>query len=158
MALKIGCMNTPANFSLFPIDPRVAYAGPDPPSEEVRNILEAYREYYPKAGYHPPWIGYFVKRDDFPVGACGFVSAPVGNRVEIAYGTFREFEGQGVASWACGALVTLARNADPTLVITAKTAPEENASTAILKRHGFRFIGIVQDHEIGDAWGWELCG
>ena len=149
-------MKITEKYSLFPIDPRAGYDGPESASEAVQNILEAYREYYPKAGYHPPWIGYFVKRGDCPVGACGFVSAPVGNRVEIAYGTFREFEGQGVASYACGALVALARNAEPALLITAKTAPEENASTTILKRHGFRFTGIVQDHEIGDAWGWEL--
>jgi len=119
-------------------------------------MLRAYAEYYPKVGYHKPWIGYWVKRADAIAGTCGFVSPPAGNRVEIAYGTFGEFEGQGVATYACGALIALAREADPTLVITAKTAPELNASTRILKRYGFEFTGVVQDHEIGDAWEWVL--
>jgi ribosomal-protein-alanine N-acetyltransferase len=43
---------------------------------------------------------------------------------------------------------------DPGLIITAKTAPEENASVAILRRNGFEFTGIVQDDGIGDAWEW----
>ena len=143
--------------SLIPIDPHAGPTRPEYASEDCRNILKAYREYYPKVGYHKPWIGYFVKRADKIVGTCGFVSPPVANRVEIAYGTFGEFEGQGIATFACGALISLARGTDPTLVITAKTAPEENASTRILKRHGFEYSGIVQDHEIGDAWEWVLC-
>jgi hypothetical protein len=35
--------------------------------------------------------------------------------------------------------------------ITAKTAPQENASTKILRKNGFTFSKIVQDEEIGDA-------
>ena len=45
---------------------------------------------------------------------------------------------------------------DPTLLITAKTAPEHNASTKILEKNGFVFTAIVQDDEIGDAWLWKL--
>lgn len=144
------------NLILTPIDPHADMARAEYASEDCRNILEACREYYPKVGYHPPWIGYFVNREERIVGTCGFVSPPVGNRVEIAYSTFREFEGQGVATGASRALISLARQTDPSLVITAKTAPEHNASTRILQRHGFEFSGIVQDHEIGDAWEWVL--
>lgn len=144
------------NMILIPIDPQGDPSRPDYASEDCQNILNAYREYYPKVGYHMPWIGYFVKREGRIVGTCGFVSPPVGNRVELAYGTFREFEGQGVATFASGALISLARETDRALVITAKTAPEHNASTRILSRHGFEFTGIVQDHEIGDAWEWVL--
>jgi RimJ/RimL family protein N-acetyltransferase len=144
------------NLTLIPIDPHADIARPEYASDDCRSILEAYREYYPKVGYHTPWIGYFVKREERSVGTCGFVSPPVGNRVEIAYGTFREFEGQGVATYASRALISLARQTDPALVITAKTAPEHNASTRILIRHGFEYSGIVKDHEIGDAWEWVL--
>lgn len=151
-------MHLVKNLSLLPIDPNANADRPEYDSDDCRNILEAYKDYYPTVGYHAPWIGYFIKSEDRIVGSCGFVSQPVGNRVEVAYMTFPQFEGQGVATYACGALVTLAWVTDPTLTITAKTAPEDNASTHILKRHGFRFIGVVPDHEIGDAWGWELPG
>jgi RimJ/RimL family protein N-acetyltransferase len=75
--------------------------------------------------------------------------------VEIAYWTFPAFEGQGIASFVCRELVAISQKADPTLVITAKTRPEHNASTKILQKNGFRHAGVVQDHEIGDAWLWE---
>jgi hypothetical protein len=40
------------------------------------------------------------------------------------------------------------------VIITAKTAPEHNASTKILEKNNFVFTEIVQDEEIGDAWLW----
>ncbi len=125
------------------------YASPD-----CQSIFEAYPAYYYKVGYNPPWIGYFVIRDAEVVGVGGFVGKPKDNEVEIAYGTFKDHEGQGIASYACQQLITIANTIDPSLVITAKTAPEHNASTKILSRNGFEFTGIVQDEEIGDAWKW----
>ena len=53
-------------------------------------------------------------------------------------------------------MVRLARAVDRSLTLTAKTEPQENASTRILRKHGFEQAGMVQDHEIGDAWLWEL--
>jgi RimJ/RimL family protein N-acetyltransferase len=76
--------------------------------------------------------------------------------VEIAYWTFNEFEGQGIASFACRELVKISQNADPNVIITAKTAPEHNASTKIVEKNGFVFTEVVQDEEIGDAWLWTL--
>lgn len=134
-------------------DPGLAlYANPD-----CQEIFKSYPDYYYKTGYAPPWTGYFVLREGQVVGACGFTGQPVNGQVEVAYGTFKQFEGQGIASFSCQALVNIARTTDPALVIMAKTAPEENASTKILKRNGFVFNGIVQDEGIGDAWEWILA-
>ena len=121
---------------------------------DCQEILKSYPDYYYKVGYNPPWIGYFVMRNQKVVGVCGFTGRPKIGRVEIAYSTFKEYEGQGIASFSCRLLITIAQSADPTLIITAKTAPEHNASTTILKRNGFEFTGIVQDEDIGDAWEW----
>ena len=33
---------------------------------------------------------------------------------------------------------------------------ENNASTTILKRNGFKYVGIVNDEEDGDVWEWEF--
>lgn len=125
-------------------------------NENCKEIFMSYPSYYYKVGYHPPWIGYFVMQDNKVVGVAGFISKPVNGRVEIAYGTFPEYQRQGIASFACQTLINIAKSEDADVVITAKTAPEINASVTILKRHGFIYTGIVQDEEIGDAWEWVL--
>jgi len=125
-------------------------------SDNCQIILNSYDDYYQVIGYVLPWIGYFVIRQNDIVGSCGFTGQPKEGKVEIAYWTFKEFEGQGIASFSCKELVSISRQTDPTLTITAKTAPEQNASTKILQKNGFKFIEIVQDHEIGDAWLWTL--
>lgn len=126
-------------------------------SADCQSAFKMWEEYYPKIGFHLPWVGYFVKNDNHIVGCCAFTGPPaVDNKVEIAYWTFKQFEGQGISTSSCRQLISMAKKADSTITITAKTAPENNASTAILKRCGFIFSGIVQDHEIGDAWEWTL--
>ena len=123
-------------------------------SSECRLLLDAYEDVYPKIGFELPGVGYVVMREKRIVGSCGFVGQPKDGNVEIAYWTFKEFEGQGVASFACQELISIAHKADPSIRVTAKTAPENNASTKILEKNGFVFEEIVQDHEIGDAWLW----
>src|SRR2546423_9919282 len=125
------------------------YANPD-----CQEIFISYPSYYYKVGYNPPWIGYFVIRDEKVVGVGGFTGKPKNGKVEIAYGTFKEFEGQGIASFTCKELIAIVKSAKPDVIITAKTAPVNNASTTILKRNGFEYAGIVQDEGIGDAWEW----
>ena len=125
-------------------------------STDCQNLINSMNEYYPKIGFIIPWVGYFVLRNNQIVGTGGFTGQPVEGKVEIAYWTFKEFEGQGVASFTCKELISISKNTDPQLVITAKTAPEHNASTKILQKNGFEFSGIVQDVEIGDAWLWVL--
>jgi [ribosomal protein S5]-alanine N-acetyltransferase len=125
-------------------------------NEFCKEIFTSYPAYYHKTGYNPPWIGYFIIRDTAVVGVGGFTGAPKNGRVEIAYGTSKEFEDQGIASFVCRQLISISQTTDPSLIITAKTAPENNASTKILSRNGFIFTGIVQDEDIGDAWEWVL--
>lgn len=125
-------------------------------SADCQTLLQIYDDYYPKTGFNLPWVAYLVLRENKVVGVCSFTSQPDNGKVEIAYWTFKEFEGQGIASFACKELIKIAQNADPKITITAKTAPEHNASTKILENNKFIFSGIVQDNEIGDAWLWVL--
>ncbi len=125
-------------------------------NDYCREIFKSYPAYYYKTGYNPPWIGYVVLRDETVVGVGGFTGAPKDKKVEIAYGTRKEWEGQGIASFTCRQLIVVAKATDPNVIITAKTAPEQNASVSILKGNGFVFTGIVQDDDIGDAWEWIL--
>lgn len=123
-------------------------------SSDCQMLLAMYDDFYPKIGYNFPWVGYFVVMQGKIVGSCSFVGQPVDGKVEISYWTFKEFEGQGIASFACNELVTIAKQEDRNLIITAKTAPEKNASTQILEKNNFEFTEIVQDNEIGNAWLW----
>jgi len=125
-------------------------------SDDCQLLLKSYDEYYFKIGFNLPWVGYFVVRDNQIVGSCGFTGQPKEGKVEIAYWTFKEFEGNRIASFACNELISITQKSDPSILITAKTAPEENASTKILRKSGFTFSEIVQDEEIGDAWLWIL--
>jgi [ribosomal protein S5]-alanine N-acetyltransferase len=145
-------------YHLLSISPNVDKSNPLFNNEDCQQLIDIYENYYPQVGYIKPWIGYFVIRDHEVVGSCGFTSAPSEGRVEIAYWTFAKYEGQGVASYACAALIEIALKENSSLIITAKTAPEFNASTKILQKNNFIYKGIVQDHEIGDAWLWELKG
>lgn len=106
-------------------------------------------------GFEPPWIGYVCVSDDTPVGCCAFVGPPKDGAVEISYFTLPAFEGRGFASQAAAHMVAIARRAGG-VAITAKTMPEENASTKILRRNGFAHVGETEDHEIGVAWLWRL--
>ena len=119
-------------------------------------LLKTYDEYYLKIGFNLPWVGYFVTRENQIVGTCGFTGKPIEGKVEIAYWTFKEFEKQGIASFSCKELIQISQQTDPTIIVTAKTAPEYGASTKILQNNGLIFTKIVQDEEIGDAWLWTL--
>jgi len=125
-------------------------------SVECQQLLEIYKDYYPKIGFNIPWVAYLVIMQNQVVGSCSFTGQPKEGKVEIAYWTFQEFEGKGIGSFACKELVLIAQKTDPTIIITAKTAPQENASTKILQKNGFAFSEIVKDEEIGDAWLWMI--
>jgi [ribosomal protein S5]-alanine N-acetyltransferase len=125
-------------------------------SAECRQVIDAMSDYYPKIGFNKPWIGYFAFNNNRVVGTGGFTGPPKGGKIEIAYWTFKEFEGQGVASFVCKELIAIAKTTSHDIIITAKTAPEHNASSKVLQNNGFTFTEIVKDDEIGDAWLWTL--
>jgi [ribosomal protein S5]-alanine N-acetyltransferase len=121
---------------------------------ECQNLFTIYEDYYKTIGFNPPWIGYLAIRDNLVVGCCSFTGSPKLGKVEIAYFTFKDYEGQGVASFCCRELIRICKLTDPGVIITAKTAPEHNSSTHILERNGFQFSSVVQDADIESAWEW----
>lgn len=123
-------------------------------SENCQMLLKIYDGYYREIGYNFPWVGYFVIKENQIVGSCGFKGGPKDGKVEIAYWTFENYEGQGISTFSCKQLVTISQEFDSEIIVTATTLPENNASTKILQKNGFEYTGIVQDHEIGDAWLW----
>ena len=124
-------------------------------NRECLAALEVYPDYYKRVGYNPPWIGYFVADDkNEMVGCGGYKGKPKVDTVEIAYGTFKKFEGQGVGTQICRQLVLLSLQTDPAIKIRARTLPENHASIGILKRNGFECLGLVYDEDDGDVLEW----
>jgi RimJ/RimL family protein N-acetyltransferase len=125
-------------------------------STNCQQLINSMNEYYALIGFNKPWIGYFAFNNNQVVGTGGFTGQPNNGKVEIVYWTFKEFEGRGVASFICNELIKITKSTNTTIIITAKTAPEHNASTKILQHNGFLFTEIIKDDEIGDAWLWTL--
>lgn len=112
-------------------------------------------DFYKKIGFNPPWICYYAELDGELVGGFAFKGKPVNNRVEIAYVVFPAHQNQGVGSRGAKALVTLAAETDPNIVVTARTLPEENYSVRLLRKNNFKWLGVVEDEEDGTLWEWE---
>ena len=102
----------------------------------------------------PPWCGYIGRRDGNPVGFGGFKSAPVDGVVELGYLTFPAHEGTGVATDVTMLMLAVARYGGVTLVL-AHTLPEHNASTKVLQKCGFAWVGEIHDPNEGIVWRWE---
>ena len=115
-------------------------------------------DFYKKVGYNPPWISYYVKIENELVGAAAFKGKPVNGKIEIAYGTFGKYRNQGNGTSICRQLVNLSLKTDPSVTITARTLPEENFSTKLLRKNDFVFGGTVIDPEDGEVWEWIFKG
>jgi ribosomal-protein-alanine N-acetyltransferase len=140
------------NIKFIAIQPETPILTESPQKE----ICQSMRQLYARVGFHKPWIGYLVHNDsNHCVGTCGYKSAPQSGRVEIAYFTFPQFEGLGVATVMTRHLVSLALNTDPKLKVFAQTLPEKNASTSVLNKNDFKYIGEVIHPEDGLVWEWE---
>lgn len=106
-----------------------------------------------------PWVHGFslVERaTGAAVGRCGFKGPPTDDgMVEIAYGIDPDHQGKGYATEAADALVSYALDDFRVRAVWAHTLPQTNASTRVLAKCGFRFIGEVVDPEDGLVWRWE---
>ncbi|APZ93350.1 GNAT family N-acetyltransferase [Fuerstiella marisgermanici] len=124
--------------------------------ELLNAVVDSTVALYQKVGFLRPWIGYLAVENGRALGTCGFKSPPANGQAEIAYFTFPEHEGKGVATWMARQIVKRAQDADNCVTIAAQTLPAENASTSILRKLGFRFIGTVEHDEDGTVWEWKL--
>ena len=106
-----------------------------------------------------PWShGFFLvhKTDARVIGGAGYKGAPdADGMVEIAYGVVPPYEGKGYATEAAAALVSYAFDQESVRLLRAHTMPEPNASTHVLRKNGFHFVGDVIDPEDGPVWRWE---
>src|ERR1700726_1194755 len=124
--------------------------------EGVEVTYAANADLYRRVGFVEPWVSYVAVDSGTAVGGGAFVGPPRENRVEIAYFTLPEFQGRSHATRTASALVAIAREAVPGIVVIAFTLQEHNASTRILQRLGFNLFGNARDADVGDVWEWRL--
>lgn len=142
---------------------RLIEIGPDgSPGDElalsafIRSVCAQTAALYQRSGFQRPWNAYLAEQSGQLVGTCAFKSPPRQGRVEIAYYTFPEHAGQGIATDMARQLTEIAAATDPTLQIIAQTLPDESASTAVLRKLGFDLLGTVQHPEDGEVWEWRM--
>jgi len=143
--------------SLIPIDGEGAPLGFDGKLPEFASqVLEATANLYKSVGFEEPWVGYLAVENLIPVGTCGFKSAPRDKRVEIAYFTFPEFEGRGLATAMARELVAIAQRHEPGVVVAAQTLPERNASHRVLEKLGFEVVETIDHPDDGMVLEWQF--
>lgn len=106
----------------------------------------------------PPWSGFlFVDRPaGVLVGNGGLVAPPdARGAVEIGYEIAPQYWNKGYATEAARALVALAREHGASIV-EAHTLAETNASNAVLKKIGMRFVEELPNDEVGAVWRWRV--
>lgn len=90
------------------------------------------------------------------MGSGGFVGPPDCGVVEVGYEIAPEFRRHGYATAATRAMVAKAAAAGGVHTVIAHTLADENPSTGVLRRVGFRFAGERPDQEQGAVWRWDL--
>jgi len=124
--------------------------------ETAKEVCQQTAALYRSAGSVAPWLGYLVLENEIVVGTCAFRSPPRNREVEIAYFTFPDFEGQGLATEMARQLIEIAQATVPGIRIFAFTLREKNASNRILQKLGFGFAGETRDEDDRVVWRWEL--
>jgi ribosomal-protein-alanine N-acetyltransferase len=91
---------------------------------------------YRRVGFNPPWIGYLALSGPEVVGTCSFTSQPHLGKVEIAYFTFPQFEGRGMATSMARALIEIAGTTGREIQVTPRRCQPRTPSCG---SSGFNF-------------------
>jgi [ribosomal protein S5]-alanine N-acetyltransferase len=108
------------------------------------------------AGHSLPWSTTFLIVNDENsriVGGCGFKTAIEHGRVEVGYGVALSAQGKGAATTAVNLLVRMAFAAGATEVL-AEVAPDNQASTRVVQKAGFKNIGSILDRDNEHVVRW----
>lgn len=143
----------PAPMILIPITHTLLATTPVAGSAFLRALCESNLANYPAAGAKPPWMAYLAEESGSCVGACAFKAPPDDDGVEIAYFTFPENEGQGVATRMAAALIAIAAE-HGVQAVRASSLPDNRASGRVLDKLGFERVGSLKHPEAGELWAW----
>lgn len=96
--------------------------------------------------------GIILKAESRMVGDICFVGEPDGEgEIELGYGTYEPYRGNGYMTEAVGCILEWAKRQDNVKSVFAQTAKDNPASFAILKKNNFEQVG--EDEQI---FNWRL--
>lgn len=111
------------------------------------------------SGAEVGWWTYFPvhKQEKCMIGSGGYAGKPnEEGSVEIGYEIAPAWRGQGYATEFAMGLIQDAFKYPEVKRIIAHTLGTENASTAVLKKCGFKKTKDLEDPDEGTVWEWEL--
>lgn len=144
-----------APIELLPIGPEGQVDGLlQPLPAQVARVAQATAVLYGVEGFEPPWICYLARRGETIVGTSGFKGPPEAGRVELAYYTFADHEGQGIAGAMAAELLALAKAHGAGIEVSVQTLPSRNASHRVLEKLGFEHVETLEHPDDGLVWLW----
>lgn len=105
------------------------------------------------------WWAYFPihKKNKELIGSGGYKGRPTADGlVEIGYEISLPYRNKGLATELAKALTKNAFNSEEVRKVVAHTLAQDNASTKVLLKCGFKKTEELHDPEDGDIWRWEL--
>ena len=117
-------------------------------AETDTELKKAYTEMLEGCLRHPEqWQWYAMwmieLRDGTHIGDLCFKGLGANGVVEIGYGIFEEYQGQGCATEAVDAAVNWALQQPLVIRVEAETAPDNHASQRVLEKCGFLPSGTI---------------
>jgi RimJ/RimL family protein N-acetyltransferase len=139
------------------------------------SLADGLRDFYVSGDVSPAWLeklresqpvdvwlhGYWIveKDSNAVIGGIGFKGPPdADGMVEIAYGIVASRQRRGYATEAAAEATAFALKQPGVEHVRAHTLPENNASTRVLRKCGYTYVGEVVDPEDGLVWRWEWTG
>ncbi len=86
----------------------------------------------------------WLKKEETPIGMCGFVKRPSLPDVDIGYALLPQFTGQGFAFEAAIAVMNYGKTTLGLKRLAAVTAPDNTRSIKLLEKLGFHFEKMVR--------------
>ena len=105
------------------------------------------------------WWTYFPvhKQDNKLIGSGGYKGKPTADgTVEIGYEIALDYRNRGLATEMTKGLIENAFRDERVRLIVAHTLGQDNASTKVLQKCGFKKVEETNDPDDGLIWKWEL--
>ncbi|MCO5229903.1 MAG: GNAT family N-acetyltransferase [Chitinophagales bacterium] len=105
------------------------------------------------------WWTYFPvhKQDNKLIGSGGYKGKPTADgTVEIGYEIALDYRNRGLATEMTKGLIENAFRDERVRLIVAHTLGQDNASTKVLQKCGFKKVEEINDPDDGLIWKWEL--
>ncbi|MCA1703613.1 MAG: GNAT family N-acetyltransferase [Actinobacteria bacterium] len=124
--------------------------------------IEAMRFLYEYLKANPDALGWwtylFVHAEDkVLIGPGGYKGkANEAGTVEIGYAIVPAYRRRGLATEAAQGLIDHAFAHARVKRVDAHTLAERNASVRVLEKVGMKFMGAVDDPDVGEVWHWSL--